>query len=183
MSGVGQHFILESHKQPLFQKFPCETWPTLQQEPRTGGGMVWLPCQPTDQRHRPRTFLWDMAYFLSGGWWELSVWLFSWSSGGNISPAVCWIVRHIDCNKAKEYKLQSWASPWKREGSGGAGSSEGERRVPRNPAALILTGALLYLPLPLPLFSSGSPSPGQAKGPVGSGGGKGRAFSFSYQES
>lgn len=47
MNDVGQHFILESHKQPLFQKFPCETWPTLQQEPRTGGGVCYgCPAGP-----------------------------------------------------------------------------------------------------------------------------------------
>lgn len=47
-----------------------------------------------------------------------------------------------------------WTSPPKREGSGGARSSEGERKVPRGPAAPVLTGALLCLLLPAP-----TPSP------------------------
>lgn len=43
-----------------------------------------------------------------------------------------------------------------KEGSGSAWNREGERRVPRGPAAPILTGALLCLPL----LPSGSPGQG-----------------------
>ena len=49
VSDVGQCSILESHKQSFFKSFPHEAWPTLQWEPRTGGGMVGLLCQPRDQ--------------------------------------------------------------------------------------------------------------------------------------
>lgn len=67
------------------------------------------------------------------------------------------------------------------EGSGGAGNSGGERRVPRGPAAPILTGALLWLLLPAPASSLVSAS-GPGKGASCKWRREGKCLFFPYRE-
>lgn len=67
------------------------------------------------------------------------------------------------------------------EGSGGAGNSRGERRVPRGTAAPILTGALFWFLLPAPMSSLISTS-GPGKGASRKWWREGKCLFFSYHE-
>lgn len=140
-SSVGQKASfwnpLNSHAS---ESFPCETqlkWQHNQGVMGWGLDMNVLPSR--GQWRRPRFFfgVWPILPARGGECLDAR-----WSYGGNISPVECrQIIRHIDCNKAEECRLQQWPLLERGKGWWGLGPLRWERN-----RLWVVEGKSLFLP-------------------------------------